>query len=169
MIGHLFILVLGIFLINFATAHCPLCVVGAGAATVGASWLGINKIVIGLFLGAFAMSMGMWFSKIIKKGYIPFQKTLIIVGVFISTVLPLLPVFSAIGPLYVPFVGSYGKTYIINYALWGSILGGLITFSSPILNRKLREKRNGKGIPYQGILLTFIMLLIAAVLIELFI
>src|SRR3989344_9503518 len=84
------------------SAHCPLCTLGAGAAAAGAVWLGVSKVVIGLFIGAFAMSMGMWFSKIPKKKYIPFQKTLIILAIFLTTVLPLSPIFKAIGPLYLP-------------------------------------------------------------------
>ena len=39
-------------------AHCPLCTVGAGAAAAGAIWLGVSKVVVALFIGGFAMSMG---------------------------------------------------------------------------------------------------------------
>ena len=148
------------------SAHCPLCTVGAGAAAAGAVWLGVSKIVIGLLMGAFAMSMGMWFAKIPKKRFIPFQKTLIIIMIFFTTVLPLLPIFGAIGPLYIPFIGEYGKTYAINYSLASSFLGGTITFISPSLNKKIKEKRKGKGIMFQGILLTFALLAVAALVIQ---
>src|SRR3989338_3931715 len=88
-----------IFLVKTVSAHCPLCTITAGAAAAGGVWLGVNRVVIGLLIRAFAMSMGMWFSKIIKKKYIPFQKILILVVVFLATLLPLLPFFKAIGPL----------------------------------------------------------------------
>ncbi len=39
------------------------------AAAAGAIWLGVSKVVVALFIGGFAMSMGMWFSKIIKKNF----------------------------------------------------------------------------------------------------
>ena len=159
-------LALPILLIETVSAHCPLCTIGAGAAAGGAIWLGVSKVVIGLFIGAFAMSMGMWFSRIIKKQYIPFQKTAIIGIVFLTTVLPLLPIFSAIGPLYISFMGIYGTTYAVNYSLASSFLGGIITFISPGLNKKIKEKRNGKGIPFQSILITFILLAISALLIQ---
>src|SRR3989344_6532474 len=76
-------------------AHCPLCTIGAGAAAAGAVWLGISKIAVALFIGAFAMSMGMWFSRIIgnKINYLPFQSVLIIVGIFAFTIWPLMPIF----------------------------------------------------------------------------
>lgn len=153
-------------LVETVNAHCPLCTVGAGAAAVGVAWLGVSKVVIGLLIGAFAMSMGMWFARVPKKRHIPLQKTLIISIIFFTTVLPLLPIFSAIGPLYIPFIGEYGKTYAINYSLATSFLGGTITFISPSLNKKIKEKRSGKGIMFQGILLTFSLLAVAALIIQ---
>jgi len=155
-----------LLLVESVNAHCPLCTVGAGAAAAGAVWLGVSKVVIGLLIGAFAMSMGMWFAKIPKKRYLPLQKTLIISLIFFTTVLPLLPIFSAVGPLYLSFIGEYGKTYAVNYSLASSFLGGTITFVSPSLNKKIKEKRNDKGIMFQGILLTFSLLAVAALIIQ---
>lgn len=157
---------LPVLLAGIVSAHCPLCTVGAGAAAAGAAWLGVSKVVIGLFIGGFAMSMGMWFARVVKKRYISFQRTLIIVVVFFTTVLPLLPIFSAVGPLYIPFIGEYGITYAFNYSLASSFLGGIITFVSPGINRKIKEKRNGKGIPFQGTIITFVLLGIAALIIQ---
>ena len=164
-----FLLIFPVFLVENVLAHCPLCTIGAGAAAAGAVWLGVSKVVVALFIGAFAMSMGMWFSRIIKKKYIPFQKILILVVVFLATLLPLLPFFKAIGPLYLPFIGQYGTTYAFNYSLASSLLGAAITFVSHPLNKKIREKRNGKGIPFQGIILTFSLLIITAIIIQLII
>jgi hypothetical protein len=155
-----------LFLIKEVSAHCPLCTIGAGAAAAGAVWLGISKVVIALFIGAFAMSMGMWFSNLPKKQYIHFQKTLIIIAVFLTTVLPLLPIFSAIGPLYLPFVGEYGKTYAFNYSLASSLFGGLIVFSSPSLSRTLTKLRKGKMFPFQGIIITLLTLIIIGGIIQ---
>jgi hypothetical protein len=158
-----------IFLTEFISAHCPLCTIGAGAAAGAAVWLGVSKVVVALFVGAFAMSMGMWFSnlKFFKKKYIPFQKTLIIIATFLATVLPLLPIFSAIGPLYLPFVGAYGATYAINYSLASSLLGGFLVFSSPGISKALTKARKGKMLPFQGILITFLTLIIAGGIIQL--
>ena len=149
-------------------AHCPLCTIGAGAAAAGAVWLGVSKVVVALFVGAFAMSMGMWFSKIPKKRYVPFQKTLIVALIFLTTVLPLLPIFKAIGPLYLPFIGDYGLTYAINYSLISSLFGGMLVFISPFLSKKINEKR-GKSMPFQGMILTLSLLLIIGALIQLLI
>ena len=150
---------------SVVSAHCPLCVMGAGAAAAGAVWLGVSKIVVALFIGAFAMSMGMWFARVIKKKYIPFQKTLIVLLIFLTTVLPLLPLFKAVGPLYLSFIGEYGTTYAVNYSLYTSILGGLIVFIAPSVSKKISTAR-GKTIPFQGVLITFIMLIIGGGLLQ---
>ena len=146
-------------------AHCPLCVIGAGAAAAGAVWLGVSKIVVALFIGAFAMSMGMWFARVVKRKYIPFQKTAIILIIFLTTILPLLPMFKAVGPLYLSFIGEYGTTYAINYSLFANLLGGLIVFIAPSISKKISATR-GRTIPFQGVLITFLILIIGGVLLQ---
>lgn len=155
---------------NFVSAHCPLCTIGAGAAAAGAVYLGVSTVIVGLFIGAFAVSMGWWFGNVIEKKYnkkyIPFQKTILIIASFLLTVIPLMPLFTAIGPVYIPFIGDYGKTYAVNYALVSSIFGGLIVCSTPSLSNKLSHLRKGKRIPFQGIVLTFLLLIIASLIIQ---
>jgi len=162
----LFAIPLIIFLSKNVMAHCPLCVVGAGAAGAAAVWLGVSKVVVALFLGAFAMSMGMWFARIIKKKYIPLQNFLIIVIIFFTTVLPLMPLFKALGPLYLSFIGDYGTTYVFNYSLASSFLGGIIVLSTPSISKAITKKRNYKTFPFQGTLLTLILLILVGVLIQ---
>ena len=160
-------LVSSVFSLKLVSAHCPLCTIGAGAAAAGAVWLGVSKVIVALFIGAFATSMGMWFSKLIKKKYVPLQKTIIILVVFLTTILPLTPLFSSIGPLHLSFIGEYGKTYALNYSIGSSLLGGLIVFVSPSINSKIKEISKGKKIPFQGVLLTFVLLLISATIMQL--
>ena len=157
---------LAIFLVRFISAHCPLCTIGAGAAAGAAVWLGVSKVAVALFIGGFAMSMGMWFSKIPKKKYIPFQKTLIILAIFLTTVLPLSPIFKAVGPLYLSFIGEYGATYAINYSLISSLFGGAIVLSSPLISKKVSNLRKGKIIPFQGVILTLSLLIVLGILIQ---
>jgi hypothetical protein len=158
---------LAILPINFISAHCPLCTIGAGAAAGAAVWLGVSKVVVALFIGAFAMSMGLWFSRIVKKKYVPFQKTLIILVVFLTTLIPLMPFFKAIGPLYIPFIGAYGLTYAFNYSIASSLFGSLIVLSSPFASRQISKFRDGKIVPFQGVMITLLSLLIIGVIIQL--
>ena len=159
-------------LVESAYAHCPLCTIGAAAAAGGAAWLGVSKIVIGIFIGAFAVSIGWWISNIIKKQYLPFQRLLIILFSFITTIFPLLglEVMKSIYPLYISLAGGYGsllnRTYILNLFLVGSIIGGFIVSITPWLSRKITTIRNGKMIPYQGITLTFALLIATSLIFE---
>ncbi len=164
----LFLLILPLILLPPSVmAHCPLCTIGAGAAAGTAVWLGVSKVVVALFIGAFAMSMGMWFSKIPKKQYVPFQKTLIITVIFLTTVLPLMPIFSAVGPFFISFIGDYGKTYALNYSLASAFFGGAITFVSPKMSSSITKIRKGRMIPFQGVILTLALLIIIGGIIQL--
>ncbi len=167
-----FLLFFSLALVKNAYAHCPLCTVGAAAAAGGAAWLGVSKIVIGIFIGAFAVSIGWWISNLIKKQYVPFQRLLIILFSFVTTVFPLLglEVMRSNYPLLVSFFGNYGsvfnRTYIINLFFIGIIIGGFIVSLTPWLSRRITIIRNGKMLPYQGILLTFALLVISSTIIE---
>src|SRR3989344_3476610 len=130
----LFAIPLIIFLSKNVMAHCPLCVVGAGAAGAAAMWLGVNKAVVAL--------------------------------IFFTTVLPLMPLFKALGPLYFSFIGDYGTTYVFNYSLAGSFFGGLIVLSTPSISKAITKKRNYKTFQFQGTLLTLILLIIVGILIQ---
>lgn len=158
-----------IFLVPTVKAHCPLCTIGAGAAAAGAVWLGVSKVVVALLIGGFSMSMGLWFSRVIKKKYIPLQGPIITIVVFLTTVLPLMPIFKVIGPLYLSFIGEYGTTFAVNYSLATSILGGIIVFSSPKISKKLTNLRKGKMLPFQGVILTISLLIITGGIIQLII
>ena len=147
-------------------AHCPLCTLGAAAAVGGAAYFGVNKVVLSLFVGAFAISMGMWFARAIKKKYVPFQKTIIIVGSFLLTVIPILPIINAYFPLFIGFIGDYGKTYAINASLIGSFFGGLLVFISPTLSKKITKLREGKHINYQTMIITFLLLIIIGTIVQ---
>lgn len=157
---------LTMFSLDFVSAHCPLCTIGAGAAAGAAVFLGVSKVVVALFIGGFSMSMGLWMSRLIKKKYFKFQDFIVGIAVFLLTFLPLLPIFNTLGPLYLPFIGEYGRTYVFNYSLASGLLGGLLVFYSPFFSRKLTELRNGKLIPFQGILLTLVLLIVIGGLIQ---
>lgn len=160
----------GLFAPVAAAAHCPLCTMGAAAAAGGAVWLGVSNAAIGVFIGAFAVSMGWWIGKLIKKQYVPFQRSGIVAISFFTTVLPLLPMMEGIQPFYISLFGSYGsllnRTYIINLFLAGSLLGGLIVCLTPWMSNILTKWRNGKMIPFQGILLTFLLLILTGAIMQ---
>ncbi|HII16561.1 TPA: hypothetical protein HA361_01485 [Candidatus Woesearchaeota archaeon] len=151
---------------RIADAHCPLCTIGAGALAGSAAWLGVSKSVIGVFIGAFAVSTGWWMARLIKKKVIPYQMPAIILASYLLTVLPLIPLLKDYHPLYLSWLGTYGTTYAIDVFLLGSIVGGIIVCITPWLSAKLTALRKGNLIPYQGISLTFGLLFIAGIIMQ---
>ena len=161
------ILLTPIFLAGRVAAHCPLCTLGAAAAAGGALWLGVNTVVVSLFIGAFAVSMGWWISRLIKKKYIPFQKTILILASFALTIIPILPIISSQTPFMISWMGGYGsllnRTYMIDMALVGSFVGGLIVLVSGGVSSKVTKLR-GKHVSFQRIIVTFVLLVVAGLI-----
>ena len=152
-------------------AHCPLCTVGAAFVAGGAAVLGVHRMVIGVLIGAFAASMGMWFGRAIKKKVMPFQKTAIVLASYFLTVLPMWPLLKDAHPLLLNFAGDYGsllnRTYLVDYFIAGSVIGSFIVIIAPSLSEKITHIRKGRHIPYQGTALTFLLLIITGILLQL--
>ncbi len=153
-----------------ALAHCPLCTMGAAAAAGGAMYLGVNTIVVGLFIGAFAVSTGWWISRALKKEYFSGQKWALIVLSFLLTIIPIMPLIPGITPLYISMMGDYGsllnRTYLLNNFLLGSVVGGTIVSSTPWMSGKITAIRKGKMLPFQGVILTLALLVVIGVIIQ---
>jgi hypothetical protein len=148
-------------------AHCPLCTAGAGLVAIGAYWIGVSGMTIGVLLGAFAMALGLWIARLIKKKYISQQDNVIGVFSWVTTILPLQMILSDYTSIYINWIGQYGslfnRTYPINLFLIGSVIGGVILYVSPPLSRVVTERR-GKMIPYQGLIITFMLLILTSLI-----
>ncbi len=154
------------FSLPFARAHCPLCTVGAAAAAGGALWLGVDLVVIALFIGAFGVSTGWWISRLVKRTFFRGQKGIIIIASFLLTIIPLMPLFPGITPYYLSWSGEYGsllnRTYLFNTFLMGSIFGGAVVSLTPFVSRKITAMR-GKMVPFQGVILTLALLILVGI------
>lgn len=144
-------------------AHCPLCTAGAGLVAIGAYWIGVNGATIGVMLGAFAVALGLWIGRLIKKKYIPHQDDAIGVFSWLTTLLPLKMLLSDYTSVYINWGGAYGtllnRTYPINLFLVGGVIGGALLYIAPPLSRTISARR-GKTVPYQGIIITFILIIL---------
>jgi len=151
-------------------AHCPLCTVGAGAAALGASWLGVDNAAVGMFLGAFAFALGWWIGKLLKRRYIKYQNFFLALFSYIATVLPLKGMFSGYTSFNLYLGGEYGsllnRTYLINKFLVGSLLGAFLVLVAPFLSRQFSKLNKGKLFPFQGTIITFLLLVLAFVIIQ---
>ncbi len=141
--------------VPLASAMCPLCVIGAAAGLSVARYYGIDDIVVGLWLGALAVSTALWAKNVINKRMgkanikkIPLQDVLVVAAVIAATILP----FYFAG-FFKGMPTMSDTIFGINRLVLGTIIGGAITFAgSPISN--LIKKRRGAAFPYQTIILT---------------
>jgi len=155
--------VMALFAALAVRAHCPLCTAGAAVAAGGAAAFGVSTVVIGVFLGAFAVSTGWWVGRMLPKK-VPLQLPLLVVLAFVTTIVPLLPLLSEHHALYLPF-GAYGTTLAVNVFLWGSVIGGGILRIGPWISSQVTRVR-GKQVPYQGIILTFALLIVVSLVLQ---
>ncbi|MBU2101147.1 hypothetical protein KKH05_00250 [Patescibacteria group bacterium] len=169
-LGFFYIATLLLLIPKTASAHCPLCVVGAGALAVFASSIGVSSVVVGILIGAFALALGFWVAPMIKKEFIPYQKQILILLIYVGTIIPVMPFIKDYGPLYVSLGGEYGSlwhnTYTVDLFLFGSILGATLMFVAPFISKAITKAR-GRQVLYQGIIITFSLLIITSVIFQL--
>ncbi|PIZ94326.1 MAG: hypothetical protein COX81_03780 [Candidatus Magasanikbacteria bacterium CG_4_10_14_0_2_um_filter_37_12] len=161
-----------LFIPTVAKAHCPLCTIGAGTLAVGATYLGVSTMAVGVFIGAFALALGLWMARLAKKWkqVILYQSTIITILVVVSTVVPMLPLVSEYMSINIYWFGPYGnifnRTYLIHNFLMGSIIGAVIMLVSPYISSWIKKRQNGKIIPYQGIVITLTLLVLVSLVIQ---
>ena len=148
-----------------AAAHCPLCTGAVVAGAVGAKYLGLDVTIIGIFSGAFAISLGLWIGRKIRR-FIPFQTAILVIASFLLTILPAMPLIK--DTVYVPILlaGEPGtllnQIYFVNKLLLGSIIGGIATLLAYWLHVFVKKQRGKVMFPFQGIAFTVGALVIAS-------
>ena len=136
-----------------ALAFCPVCVVATGTFLGIFRWLGVDDMIIGLWLGGFILSISMVFNNfLIRRGKkIKFQLFLILF------------IFYGLTALFLYKLGGlspYNKILGIDKIFFGTILGSLLLLFTPYLDRFLRKRNQGKiFISHQKVLVTLVLLI----------
>lgn len=152
-------------------AHCPLCTAGAGAIAAAAMALGVKVEVVGLLIGAFAAALGFYIANRIKKRFFPGQYWVIVFATFFLTVLPLMPLM-AVEPyaLVVYWFGEAGslfnRIYLLDRYIVSSLFGGALMALAPKLSGYISSLRDDKRFPYQTLVMTLLLLIFTAVLVQ---
>lgn len=151
------------------SAHCPLCTAAIGVATVSAKYYGMDLSVVGVFVGAFAISTGLWVGKKFKN-YFKFQLPLIVLLSFVLTVVPIMALGS--DSVYLPILwfgeaGSlFNKVYWVDKLLFGSIIGSITSIFAFGLHDFVKKLHGKVLFPFQGITLTLLLLALAGLLLQ---
>ncbi|MEK6863012.1 MAG: hypothetical protein AABW57_02525 [Nanoarchaeota archaeon] len=146
-----------LFFLKEVSAHCPLCTGAVVAGAVGAKYLGLDITILGIFVGAFAISLGLWISRKIKN-YFKYQNTLIVTSSFFLTVIPSLAFIKDM-----TYISLLSKVYFVNKLLIGSIIGALVTLLAYRLHNYIKLKYGKVLFPYQGVILTILFLFLASI------
>jgi len=144
----------GLLLARPVYAHCPLCVVGAGAGLSLSRVLGIDDSITGIWMGAFLGATSFWLNNSIKKTYIPLQKLLIYLVIFVTTVFS----FYRFGLI------NEHNGLILNLPklTFGIIVGGILFYLVDYINAQIKKK-NGKVLfLYQSIVLSLGSIILAS-------
>lgn len=154
-----------------ASAHCPLCTGGAGAAAAAAAYFGVSYGSLGVLLGGFTTALSLWLARKPNKDYFKHQATVIFWAIYASTLLPLYFMFKGdYVSRYISIAGEYGsllnRTYLLDLFIVGTLLGSLILYYSPRISRWISAVRGGKFIKFQGLIVTFALLILGAVLLQ---
>ncbi len=150
-------------LIKSAAAMCPLCTAGAAIGLGIARYYGVDDTVIGLWLGALAVSTALWVNNVIKKrrvksNVVPFQSALIVAAVIASTIVP----FYFAG-FFNGMPNMSDSIFGVNRLVFGTVIGGIIMFSGEPISSYIKRKRNAT-FPFQAILLTLLLLIVFSLL-----
>lgn len=123
---------------------------------------GVGAGPIGVFVGAFAVATSLMFVRFLPERL---RNRWVIGSAGLAlTVIPLLALVPDAYALYLPF-GRYGTTVAINEFLVGSLLGATLLAIAPLVSARLADLRK-KRFPYQGVVLTISMLIMAATIMQ---
>ena len=171
-ISSFFSFVFFVFSCVSVSAHCPLCTGAVAGAAVVAKYYGMDLIILGLFVGAFGISTGLWVGRKIRTEYFKFQLWTIVLLSFLLTVIPLRLLGGENVYISIRWFGDVGsmfnKVYWMDRLFFGSLVGGLLSvFAFGIHNTVKRHNAGNVLFPFQGIAFTVSVLVIAGIVVQL--
>ncbi len=135
-------------------AHCPLCTAAVGTGLIITRSMGIDDSLIGVWIGAFIISTGLWLNKFLAKRFrvIPFQKSIILVAFFLLTIVPF---------YFTGLITFQSTMFGVDKLLFGTVLGSALTLIGFGASKVIRNSDNKPFIPFQSIALTVAVLIIS--------
>ena len=132
-----------------ASAHCPLCVAGAGAGLTLSRILGIDDSITGIWLGAFIGALAFWFQKAISLKYkIPQKRS-------INTLIYIMFQSLTIWSFYkFDLIAKHGDIFGYDKLTFGIIVGAITFYLADLLNQLVRVKTKKILFPYQSIIVS---------------
>lgn len=141
-------------------AVCPVCTIAIGGGVLLSRYLGVDDLIIGVWVGGLVLSLGLWTASYIKKIFFKGQKWILSAILWVITIWSL----ERAG-----FVGHpISKIFGFDKLLFGMVLGTLafmFGFGLDFLLRKFNKKEPGKVFfPYQKVIIPVTLLIIMTLL-----
>lgn len=158
-----FIFFLVTFLVIFSSsvkAVCPVCTVAIGGGVLLSRYLGVDDLVIGVWVGGLVLSFGLWMASYLKKTFFKGQKWFITTFLWIATVFSL----KQVGFIGHPYCKIYGRDKLLSGIVLGT-LAFLLGYGLDYFLRKLNKKEPGKALfSYQRVVCPLSFLILATIL-----
>jgi len=144
-----------------AFANCPVCIVTVGGGLFIAQRLGIDDLLITLWISAFNTALAFFVADKIKKPVILKNGYLWSIFFYLTTVFYFYSTSQA---------GLGNNLWGIDKTLFGLSLGVLIFFLSIFIDKFLRRQNNGKVVfYYQKVIIPFVLLLVTTLIFNQFV
>lgn len=117
-------------------------------------------------MGGFAVALSLLIANRLPEKF-KFQNVLVAWAIYLTTLIPLYPFLKGDFTAWAASIaGDYGsmlnRTYLIDLFIVGSIIGSLIVLYSMKLSSYITQQRDGKMIKFQGLIITFVLLMVGA-------
>jgi len=161
---NFFVFVITICLLPFAfcipvNAVCPVCTFAVGGGVLLSRYLGVDDLIIGVWVGGLLISLGLWMASYIKKKFFQGQEWLAVVILWVSTYFG----FKKVGFIGHPTCKIHGHDKMLSGMIFGT-LAFIFGFGLDYLLRKLNKKEPGKALfPYQKVVAPLIFLILATI------
>ena len=129
-----------------ASAHCPLCVAGAGVGLSLSRLLGIDDSITGVWLAAFLGAVSFWSESLIKRRELrPKLRPFIYIAVFAATIWSFYKFNLVI---------RMSQLFGLDKLTFGMIVGGAAFYLIDVLDDFVIKRKGRVFFPYQRIIVT---------------
>ena len=135
-----------LFFPGVVSAHCPLCVAGAGAGLSLSRLLGIDDSITGVWLAAFLGATSFWTESFIRRK---------VKGIWVRPVVYVAIFFLTLVSFYkFNLVVKHGDIFGVDKLTFGMVTGGILFYLVDLLDDYLIKKQGKVFFSYQRIVVS---------------
>jgi len=154
-----FLLLTSYFLLLARSTHavCPVCTVAVGGGVLLSRYLGVDDLIIGVWIGGLLVSLGLWTATYIKKKFFRWQEWLAVIAFWLMTYFG----FKQAGFIGHPTCKIHGHDKLLTGMVFGTI-AFILGYGLDGLLRKLNRKEPDKALfPYQKVVVPIFFLILS--------